>query len=132
MAYIISVCALPAEFTGLFADDPEKPVRNWHMFFCVASGLWGGLIIGLVTEFFTSNRFTPVQVRPLARALASSSLAGSAVLAVPSVRCFRARLSDLLPPAPLPLCCRVCVSPLARSPTSDANPPPPLRPAGRG
>ena len=33
-----------------------------HMFFCVAVGLWGGLIIGLATEYFTSNRFTPVQV----------------------------------------------------------------------
>lgn len=32
------------------------------MFFCVAVGLWGGLIIGLATEYFTSNRFTPVQV----------------------------------------------------------------------
>ncbi len=28
----------------------------------MAVGLWGGLIIGLVTEYFTSNRFTPVQV----------------------------------------------------------------------
>ena len=62
MAYIISVCALPAEFTGIFADDPDKPVHNWQMFFCVAAGLWGGLIIGLVTEYFTSNRFVPVQV----------------------------------------------------------------------
>ena len=35
------------------------------MFFCVAVGLWGGLIIGLVTEYFTSNRFTPVQVSML-------------------------------------------------------------------
>lgn len=33
------------------------------MFFCVAVGLWGGLVIGLVTEYFTSNRFTPVQAR---------------------------------------------------------------------
>ena len=33
------------------------------MFFCVAVGLWGGLIIGLVTEYFTSNRFQPVQAR---------------------------------------------------------------------
>lgn len=32
------------------------------MFFCVAAGLWGGLVIGLVTEYYTSNRFTPVQV----------------------------------------------------------------------
>ncbi len=32
------------------------------MFFCVAAGLWGGLIIGLVTEYYTSNRYAPVQV----------------------------------------------------------------------
>jgi inorganic pyrophosphatase len=38
-------------------------VKNWHLFVCVASGLWGGLAIGLQTEFFTSNRYKPVQVR---------------------------------------------------------------------
>jgi hypothetical protein len=43
-------------------------VKNWHMFFCVAAGLWGGLVIGLVTEYYTSNRYTPVQVRGCARA----------------------------------------------------------------
>ncbi|KAL4427599.1 hypothetical protein ABPG75_001688 [Micractinium tetrahymenae] len=61
VAYIISICALPHEFAGLFAEEPERTVKNWHMFFCVAVGLWGGLIIGLVTEYFTSNRFQPVQ-----------------------------------------------------------------------
>jgi hypothetical protein len=30
---------------------------------CVACGLWGGLAIGLQTEYFTSNRYRPVQVR---------------------------------------------------------------------
>lgn len=35
------------------------------MFFCVACGLWGGLIIGLVTEYYTSNRYQPVQVSTL-------------------------------------------------------------------
>lgn len=30
---------------------------------CVACGLWGGLGIGLQTEYFTSNRYRPVQVR---------------------------------------------------------------------
>lgn len=33
------------------------------MFVCVACGLWGGLAIGLQTEYFTSNRYKPVQVR---------------------------------------------------------------------
>lgn len=60
-AYIVTVCALPSEFTGLFTDDPARAVKNWHIFFCVASGLWGGLVIGLVTEYFTSNRYQPVQ-----------------------------------------------------------------------
>jgi hypothetical protein len=33
-----------------------------YMFVCVACGLWGGLAIGLQTEYFTSNRYRPVQV----------------------------------------------------------------------
>ena len=60
--YVLSVCALPAEFTGIFSEEPERVVKNWHMFFCVAVGLWGGLIIGLVTEYYTSNAYAPVQV----------------------------------------------------------------------
>ena len=37
-------------------------VKNWYLFVCVAAGLWGGLGIGLQTEYFTSNRYKPVQV----------------------------------------------------------------------
>jgi H+-translocating diphosphatase len=40
----------------------SKVVQNWYLFFCVAVGLWGGLIIGLQTEYFTSNAYKPVQV----------------------------------------------------------------------
>lgn len=58
---LISLTALPAEFSGLFGDEPDRMVKNWHIFFCVAAGLWGGLVIGLVTEYYTSNRFSPVQ-----------------------------------------------------------------------
>ena len=61
VALLVSLTALPSEFTGLFVDDPERAVKNWHIFFCVAAGLWGGLVIGLVTEYYTSNRFSPVQ-----------------------------------------------------------------------
>lgn len=58
----VTLCALPKEFTGIFSETPEKVVKNWHLFICVASGLWGGLIIGLITEYYTSNRFQPVKV----------------------------------------------------------------------
>jgi inorganic pyrophosphatase len=43
-------------------DHDYKTVKNWYMFVCVACGLWGGLAIGLQTEYFTSNRYRPVQV----------------------------------------------------------------------
>lgn len=33
-----------------------------YLFITVAVGLWGGLLIGLQTEYFTSNRYQPVQV----------------------------------------------------------------------
>lgn len=65
MAYYLSWAALPAEITGLFVADPLRVVKNWHMFFCVASGLWGGLAIGIVTEYYTSNRYEPVKVGEL-------------------------------------------------------------------
>ena len=28
-----------------------------HLFLCVAVGLWAGLIIGFVTEYYTSNAY---------------------------------------------------------------------------
>ena len=63
VAYGLAVTALPAEFTGIFTADPYRVVKNWHICICVVSGLWGGLIIGIVTEYYTSNRYTPVQAR---------------------------------------------------------------------
>lgn len=63
--FIVAYFGLPAEFTGIFNADPDRVVKNWHLFICVAVGLWGGLVIGLVTEYFTSNRYRPVQVSPL-------------------------------------------------------------------
>ncbi|KAK9845522.1 hypothetical protein WJX81_008507 [Elliptochloris bilobata] len=60
VVFAVSYFALPPEFTGIF-EDPERVVKNWHLFFCVACGLWGGLIIGIATEYFTSNRYQPVR-----------------------------------------------------------------------
>ncbi|KAK9812230.1 hypothetical protein WJX73_005782 [Symbiochloris irregularis] len=59
--FLISYYGLPSEFKGIFNNDPEKIVKNWYMFICVAVGLWGGLIIGVVTERYTSNAYPPVQ-----------------------------------------------------------------------
>jgi inorganic pyrophosphatase len=57
---IISVLALPPKFT-VYDFGERKSVRNWHLFFCVSIGLWAGLVIGYVTEYFTSNAYSPVQ-----------------------------------------------------------------------
>jgi len=58
--YLISVWLLPKEFS-LKIGDHIKWTKNWKVFFCAASGLWSGLIIGYVTEYFTSNAYKPVQ-----------------------------------------------------------------------
>jgi inorganic pyrophosphatase len=43
-----------------FNISNKTDVKNWYCFFCIAVGLWTGLIIGLVTEYFTSNTYSPV------------------------------------------------------------------------
>ncbi|GFR45263.1 hypothetical protein Agub_g6369 [Astrephomene gubernaculifera] len=63
----VAMTALPAEFTLSVPSSStdkafdEKTVKNWYMFVCIATGLWGGLLVGLQTEYFTSNRYKPVQ-----------------------------------------------------------------------
>lgn len=57
---------VPSHSTEQPFDD--KVVKNWYMFVCIAVGLWGGLLIGLQTEYFTSNRYKPVQVLRLGTA----------------------------------------------------------------
>jgi inorganic pyrophosphatase len=47
-------------------------VKNWAIWICVACGLFTGLAIGLVTEYYTSNAYRPVQeVAEVSRFLAS-------------------------------------------------------------
>jgi len=60
--YLISVVFLPDEFHLEFIGQKDPgPVKNWHIFFCVASGLWSGMIIGYITEYFTSHSYSPVR-----------------------------------------------------------------------
>ncbi|MBA0751977.1 hypothetical protein Gogos_000859 [Gossypium gossypioides] len=56
---MVSFFAWPSEFT-LFDFGTEKEVTNCHLFFCVSIGLWAGLVIGYITEYYTSNAYSPV------------------------------------------------------------------------
>eukprot|EP00271_Cylindrocystis_brebissonii_P010222 TRINITY_DN26351_c0_g1_i1.p1 TRINITY_DN26351_c0_g1~~TRINITY_DN26351_c0_g1_i1.p1 ORF type:complete len:774 (+),score=132.97 TRINITY_DN26351_c0_g1_i1:95-2416(+) len=59
--FAVSYFALPSEFTITVVGSADKVVKSWQLFFCVASGLWAGLLIGFVTEYYTSNTYSPVQ-----------------------------------------------------------------------
>uniref|UniRef100_A0A0E0DMB3 H(+)-exporting diphosphatase n=1 Tax=Oryza meridionalis TaxID=40149 RepID=A0A0E0DMB3_9ORYZ len=56
----VTFLSLPRSFT-LFDFGERKLVKNWHLFICVSAGLWAGLVIGYVTEYFTSNAYGPVK-----------------------------------------------------------------------
>ncbi|EAZ01854.1 hypothetical protein OsI_23875 [Oryza sativa Indica Group] len=55
---LVSWLGLPYSFT-IFNFGAQKTVYNWQLFLCVAVGLWAGLIIGFVTEYYTSNAYSP-------------------------------------------------------------------------
>ncbi|KAG6556101.1 hypothetical protein Mapa_002042 [Marchantia paleacea] len=57
----VSYLALPSTFLINVIGKESLHAKWWHVFLCVASGLWAGLIIGYVTEYFTSNTYSPVQ-----------------------------------------------------------------------
>ena len=50
---------LPEDFTMLEADKDNKHVTRWLAYGCVMFGLWSGMVIGFVTEYFTSNAYGP-------------------------------------------------------------------------
>jgi Na+/H+-translocating membrane pyrophosphatase len=48
--------------SGIFLGDKARVVLNWHVWLCVLAGLVSGLVIGLVTEYYTSHAYKPVRV----------------------------------------------------------------------
>ena len=54
--YGTAVWVLPETFT--VSNEKASPLYAW---ICAVSGLWGGLIIGISTEYFTSNHYRPVR-----------------------------------------------------------------------
>jgi len=52
----LSQQCLPETFTM-----GDKEVKSWYCSVCIGLGLWSGLIIGYVTEYYTSHSYTPVR-----------------------------------------------------------------------
>jgi inorganic pyrophosphatase len=50
---------LPLESVIPFAGK-QYTCTNWDLYGCVVVGLWTGLLIGFITEYFTSNKYSPV------------------------------------------------------------------------
>ena len=62
--YIIAMWCLPSEFEFaqvVKAGDEGGHVTAMQAFVCTALGLWSGLTIGCITEYFTSTNYWPVQ-----------------------------------------------------------------------
>jgi len=58
--YVIALACLPATFTFPGVSEGGN-VTSFNAFICAALGLWSGLLIGLITEYYTSFSYTPVQ-----------------------------------------------------------------------
>ncbi|CAM9490508.1 unnamed protein product [Ascophyllum nodosum] len=61
VTYFLAVCFLPASFYITAMDGSVIDTSALEAFVCVIAGTVGGLIIGLVTEFYTSHSYSPVQ-----------------------------------------------------------------------
>jgi H+-translocating diphosphatase len=58
---LVAFITLPSTFDMPYPGDKHLTVHWYYMFFCVAVGLWGGMVIGISTEYFTSNAYQPVR-----------------------------------------------------------------------
>lgn len=56
---IPAIYLLPSTANITFAGVTYAATR-WQLYGCVVIGLWSGLLIGYVTEYFTSNKYAPV------------------------------------------------------------------------
>ena len=59
--YLLADGLLPdsLEFTKVVTGTVD--IKPWMAFVCVGSGVTGGLVIGLITEYYTSHSYTPVR-----------------------------------------------------------------------
>merc|ERR1711906_51336 len=57
IVYPLAYVTLPPSF-NVNGNVTATPFGCW---LCVLSGLWGGCLIGFITEYYTSHSYTPVQ-----------------------------------------------------------------------
>jgi len=75
LLFVVCMCFMPADayFAGYVVSQVgedgnieqiggEISVKNYYLFFSAAVGLWAGLGIGYVTEYYTSNQHRPTQI----------------------------------------------------------------------
>merc|ERR1719247_4013113 len=58
IVFVLSSACLPMEFS-MTKGGPT--VRWWYCCLSIMLGLWSGLLIGYVTEYYTSHSYTPVR-----------------------------------------------------------------------
>jgi len=69
VAFIVCYYFLPNDGTFVIGTDAAaKNVKYWYVFFCVACGLWSGMAIGYITEYYTSHGWENGPVREVAEA----------------------------------------------------------------
>jgi len=61
VTFAICMTFFPSSFSVGVAPQNKDNVKNWHMFVCVMCGLWSGLLIGFITEYYTSHSYAPVR-----------------------------------------------------------------------
>lgn len=60
--FLLCIYFFPATFTiGTVKQGNLKTVKNWYIFITVCCGLWSGLVIGVITEYYTSHSYSPVR-----------------------------------------------------------------------
>lgn len=68
-----TIQALPKEWNSLDFLGEETQVHRLYAYICTGSGLISGLIIGIVTDYYTSYEYSPV------REMAKSCSYGAAI-----------------------------------------------------
>ena len=58
-AIIPAVFILPERFKLSRLEGGEIEVWRWSAYGCIMFGLWSGIIIGFITEYYTSNSYEP-------------------------------------------------------------------------
>ena len=67
---VLCIFSLPSEWQKAEGDDI---VKRWYVFICIMAGLLSGFLIGISTNYYTSDKHSPV------RDMAKSCTSGAAI-----------------------------------------------------